>query len=85
MTEVCVTLYAFLCSDHMALLKAFEGQKDANHNEKNPVTLQMTEDMRMQFVNLFSIDFVNKWMSANVSSIRFSNFKAFDLLKSYSY
>ena len=39
----------------------------------------------MQFVDLFSVDFVNKLMSANVSSIRFSNFKAFDLLKSYSY
>ena len=69
----------------MTIFKAFEGQKDANRNEKSPVTLQMTEDMRMQFVDLFSIDFVNKLMSANVSSIRFSNFKAFDLLKSYSY
>ena len=85
MTEFCITLYTFLCSDHMALLNAFEGQKDANCNEKSPVTLQMTEDMRMQFVDLFSIDFVNKLMSANVSSLRFSNFKAFDLPKSYSY
>ena len=41
--------------------------------------------MKMQFVDLFSIDFVNKMMSANVSSLRFSNFKAFDLLKYYSY
>ena len=45
----------------------------------------MIEDMRMQFADLFSISFVNKLMSANISSLRFSNFKAFDLLKSYSY
>ena len=63
----------------------FEGYENANRNEKSPVTLQMIEDMRMQFVNLFNIGFVNKLMSANVSSLRFSNFKAFDLLKSYSY
>ena len=37
----------------------------------------------MQFVDLFSIGFVNKLMSATVSSLKFSNFKAFDLLKSY--
>ena len=80
MTEFCITLYTFLCNDHMALLKAFEGQKDANRNGKSPVTLQMIEDMRMQFVDLFNIGFVNKLMSANVSSLRFSNFKAFDLL-----
>ena len=85
MTKFCITLYTLLCSDYMALLKTFEGQKDANRNEKSPVTLQMTEDMRMQFVDLFSIGFVNKLMSANVSSLRFSNFKAFDLLKSYGY
>ena len=70
MTEFCITLYTFLCSDHMTLLKAFEGYKDANHNEKSPVTLQMTEDMRMQFVDLFNIGFVNKLMSANVSSFK---------------
>ena len=69
----------------MILFKAFEGQKDANCNEKSPVTLQMTKDMRMQFVDLFSIDFVNKLISANVSFLRFSNFKTLDLLKSYSY
>ena len=63
----------------------FEGYENANCNEKSPVTLQMIEDMRMQFVNLYNIGFVNKLMSANVSSLRFSNFKAFDLLKSYSY
>ena len=85
MTKICITLYTFLCSDHMALLKTFEGQKDANRNKKSHFTLQMTEDMRMQLVDLFSIGFVNKLMSANVSSLRFSNFKAFDLLKSYSY
>ena len=67
MTEFCITLYTFLCSDHMTLLKAFEGYKDANHNEKSPVTLQMTEDIRMQLVDLFSIGFVNKLMSANRS------------------
>ena len=83
MTKFSITLYTFLCSDHMTLLKTFEGQKDANHNEKSPVTLQITEDMRMQFVDLFSIGFVNKLMSATVSSLKFSNFKAFDLLKSY--
>ena len=81
MIEFCITLYTFLCSDHIALLKVFEGWKDANRNEKNPITLQMIEDMRMQFVDLFSISFADKLMSANVSSLRFSNFKAFDLLK----
>ena len=81
MIEFCVTLYTFLCSDHIALLKVFEGWKDANRNGKNPITLQMIEDMRMQFVDLFSISFADKLMSANVSSLRFSNFKAFDLLK----
>ena len=85
MTEFCITLYTFLCSDHMTFLKAFEGYKDANRNEKSPITLQMTEDMRMQFVDLFNIGFVNKLMSANVSILRFSNFKVFDLQKSYSY
>ena len=45
----------------------------------------MIKDMRMQFVNLFSVGFVDKLMSANVSSLKFSNFKAFDLLKSFSY
>ena len=79
MTKFCITLYKFLCSDHMALfLKLLKDQK-------SPFTLQMIEDTRMQFVDLFSIGFVNKLMSANVSSLRFSNFKAFDLLISYSY
>ena len=75
MTGFCIILYTFLCSDHIALLKAFEGWKDANHNGKKPVTLQMTKDMRMQFVDLFSIGFVDKLMSA----------KVFDLLNSHSY
>ena len=35
----------------------------------------------MQFVDLFSIDFIDKLKSANVSFLRFSNFKAFNLLK----
>ena len=39
----------------------------------------------MQFVDLFNIGFVDKLMSVNVSFLRFSNFKAFDLLKPYSY
>ena len=78
---------------HISLLKTFEGWKDANYNGRkrqfywdkflSSVTLQMKEDMRMQFVDLFSIGFVNKLMSATVSSLKFSNFKAFDLLKSY--
>ena len=37
MIEFCITLYRFLCSDLIALPKDFEGWKDANHNEKNPV------------------------------------------------
>ncbi|GFP82682.1 ATP-dependent RNA helicase dhx36 [Phtheirospermum japonicum] len=59
------------CSDHIALLKAFEGWKDAkrNRNERtfcwenflSPVTMQMMDDMRMQFLDLLSgIGFVNK-------------------------
>ena len=68
-----------LCSDHIALLKAFEGWKDAKRNGKerafcwdnflSPVTLQMMDDMRMQFVDLLSgIGFVDKSRGANVSS-----------------
>ena len=41
----------------------------------------MTEDIRMQFVDVFSIGFVDKLMGANVSSLRFTIFKAFDLPK----
>ncbi|XP_057805319.1 DExH-box ATP-dependent RNA helicase DExH1 isoform X2 [Salvia miltiorrhiza] len=59
------------CSDHIALLKAYEGWKDAkrNRNEKSfcwenflsPVTMQMIEDMRFQFLDLLAgIGFVNK-------------------------
>ncbi|XP_022151382.1 DExH-box ATP-dependent RNA helicase DExH1 isoform X3 [Momordica charantia] len=59
------------CSDHVALLKAFEGWKDAKRNGGDrsfcwdnflsPVTLQMMDDMRMQFLDLLSdIGFVNK-------------------------
>lgn len=59
------------CSDHIALLKAFEGWKEAKRsgNERSfcwenylsPVTLQMMDDMRMQFLNLLSdIGFVDK-------------------------
>ncbi|KAL3646913.1 hypothetical protein CASFOL_009457 [Castilleja foliolosa] len=59
------------CSDHIALLKAFEGWKDAKRNRNDrsfcwenflsPVTMQMMDDMRMQFLDLLSgIGFVNK-------------------------
>ncbi|KAI6673971.1 hypothetical protein NL676_001877 [Syzygium grande] len=59
------------CSDHIALLKAFEGWKEAKRSGKersfcwenflSPVTLQMMDDMRMQFLNLLSdIGFVDK-------------------------
>lgn len=59
------------CSDHIALVKAFEGYKEAkrNRNERafcweyflSPVTLRMMEDMRDQFLNLLSdIGFVDK-------------------------
>ncbi|CAN4113942.1 unnamed protein product [Withania somnifera] len=58
-------------SDHIALLKAFEGWKDAKRYRKerafcwenflSPVTLQMMEDMRNQFIDLLSdIGFVDK-------------------------
>ncbi|KAJ7942755.1 putative ATP-dependent RNA helicase [Quillaja saponaria] len=64
------------CSDHIALLKAFEGWKDAKRYGKDrafcwdnflsPVTLQMMEDMRIQFLNLLSdIGFVDKSRGAN--------------------
>lgn len=64
------------CSDHIALLKAFEGWKDAKRsgNERafcwenflSPVTLQMMEDMRNQFLELLSdIGFVDKSRGAN--------------------
>ncbi|XP_062112416.1 DExH-box ATP-dependent RNA helicase DExH1 isoform X2 [Humulus lupulus] len=59
------------CSDHIALLKAFEGWKEAKRNGNDrafcwenflsPVTLQMMEDMRMQFLDLLAgIGFVDK-------------------------
>ncbi|KAG2686731.1 hypothetical protein I3760_09G021100 [Carya illinoinensis] len=64
------------CSDHIALLKAFEGWKDAKRKGKerafcwanflSPVTLQMMEDMRMQFLDLLSdIGFVDKSRGPN--------------------
>ncbi|KAK9921475.1 hypothetical protein M0R45_029984 [Rubus argutus] len=63
-------------SDHIAVVKAFEGWKDAKHNGTgksfcwdnflSPVTLQMMEDMRFQFVDLLSnIGFVDKSRGAN--------------------
>ncbi|KAL6514314.1 hypothetical protein OROHE_019056 [Orobanche hederae] len=59
------------CSDHIALLKAFEGWKDAKRKREerafcwenflSPVTMQMMDDMRMQFLDLLAgIGFVNK-------------------------
>lgn len=59
------------CSDHIALLKAFDGYKDAKRNRRerdfcwenflSPITLQMMEDMRSQFLDLLSdIGFVDK-------------------------
>lgn len=58
-------------SDHIALLKAFEGWKEAKRtrtersfcweNFLSPITLQMMDDMRKQFVDLLSdIGFVDK-------------------------
>ncbi|KAA3464041.1 ATP-dependent RNA helicase DHX36 isoform X2 [Gossypium australe] len=65
------------CSDHIALVKAFEGYKDAKRNGRerafcwenflSPVTLQMMEDMRIQFIDLLSdIGFVDKSRGASV-------------------
>ncbi|XP_042512520.1 DExH-box ATP-dependent RNA helicase DExH1 isoform X2 [Macadamia integrifolia] len=65
------------CSDHIALLKAFEGWKDAKsygrerafcwENFLSPITLQMMEDMRNQFLDLLSdIGFVDKSQGAKV-------------------
>ncbi|CAA3002301.1 D -box ATP-dependent RNA helicase D 1 isoform X1 [Olea europaea subsp. europaea] len=59
------------CSDHIALLKAFEEWKDTKRNGKerafcwenflSPITLQMMDDMRLQFLDLLSdIGFVDK-------------------------
>ncbi|XP_074264204.1 DExH-box ATP-dependent RNA helicase DExH1 isoform X2 [Silene latifolia] len=59
------------CSDHIALLKAYEGWKEARHNRTDKTfcwenflssqSLQMIDDMRKQFVDLLSdIGFVNK-------------------------
>lgn len=64
------------CSDHIAVLKAFEGWKNAKRSGKerafcwenflSPLTLQMMEDMRNQFLNLLSdIGFVDKSRGAN--------------------
>ncbi|XP_020535656.1 DExH-box ATP-dependent RNA helicase DExH1 isoform X2 [Jatropha curcas] len=64
------------CSDHIALVKAFEGYKEAKRtrNERafcwekflSPITLQMMEDMREQFLNLLSdIGFVDKSRGAS--------------------
>ncbi|XP_050384008.1 DExH-box ATP-dependent RNA helicase DExH1 isoform X2 [Argentina anserina] len=63
-------------SDHIAVVKAFEGWKDAKRNGSgksfcwdnflSPVTLQMMEDMRLQFVDLLStIGFIDKSKGAS--------------------
>ncbi|PWA37316.1 RNA helicase family protein [Artemisia annua] len=65
------------CSDHIALLKAFEGWKDAKRsgNERSfcwenflsGQTMKMIGDMRLQFLDLLSdIGFVDKSKGANV-------------------
>ncbi|XP_010552097.1 PREDICTED: DExH-box ATP-dependent RNA helicase DExH1 isoform X2 [Tarenaya hassleriana] len=64
------------CSDHIALLKAFEGYRDAKRegcerdycwqNFLSPMTLRMMEDMRNQFLDLLSdIGFVDKSCGSN--------------------
>ncbi|XP_023768072.1 DExH-box ATP-dependent RNA helicase DExH1 isoform X2 [Lactuca sativa] len=64
------------CSDHIALLKAFEGWKEAKRsgNEKSfcwenflsVQTLKMIADMRLQFLDLLSdIGFIDKSKGAN--------------------
>uniref|UniRef100_A0A7N0V4Q0 RNA helicase n=3 Tax=Kalanchoe fedtschenkoi TaxID=63787 RepID=A0A7N0V4Q0_KALFE len=64
------------CSDHIALLNAFERWKDAKRkgndrafcweNFLSPVTLQMMDDMRKQFLDLLSdIGFVNRYQASN--------------------
>ncbi|XLR55189.1 DExH-box ATP-dependent RNA helicase DExH1-like [Arachis hypogaea] len=64
------------CSDHIALLKAFEGWKEAKRsgNEKqfcwdnflSSITLRLIDDMRLQFLNLLSdIGFVDKSRGPN--------------------
>ncbi|KAJ1384806.1 P-loop containing nucleoside triphosphate hydrolase [Sesbania bispinosa] len=64
------------CSDQIALLKAFEGWKEAKRsgNEKefcwdnflSPVTMRLIDDMRIQFLNLLSdIGFVDKSRGVN--------------------
>ncbi|CAM8927428.1 unnamed protein product [Rhodiola kirilowii] len=64
------------CSDHIALLKAFDRWKDAKRkgndrafcwdNFLSPVTLQMMDDMKKQFLDLLSdIGFVNKSQASN--------------------
>ncbi|KAK6944129.1 Helicase-associated domain [Dillenia turbinata] len=64
------------CSDHIALLRAYEGWKDAKKYGKekafcwdnflSPMTLQMMADMRNQFLDLLSeIGFVDKSKGAS--------------------
>lgn len=73
------------CSDHIALLKAFEGWKEekCKGNDKafcwdsflSPITLRMMDDMRLQFLDLLSdIGFVDKSREPSVSSYLLCNF-----------
>ncbi|GER38863.1 RNA helicase family protein [Striga asiatica] len=66
------------CSDHIALLKAFEGWKDAKGNRRerafcwenflSPTSMQMMADMRMQFLDLLEgIGIVNKSLGPEVN------------------
>ncbi|XP_026425947.1 DExH-box ATP-dependent RNA helicase DExH1-like isoform X1 [Papaver somniferum] len=68
------------CSDHIALLKAFDGWNDAKRSGReraycwenflSPLTLQMMEDMRKQFLDLLcDIGFVNKSKGAKAYNI----------------
>lgn len=81
-----------LCSDHIALVKAFEGYRGAKRggherdfcweNFLSPLTLKMMEDMRNQFLDLLSdIGFVDKSRGPNVSAKKpfLNNLKAADL------
>lgn len=71
--------FYFVCSnsDHIALVKAFDGWKDARRYRKekqfcwenylSPLTMQMMEDMRIQFLDLLTgIGFVDKSRGAKV-------------------
>lgn len=75
-----LSLYCFKCSDHIALLKAFESWQEAKRagrernfcweNYLSSNTLQMMDDMRRQFQDLLSdIGFLDKSKGPQVCSI----------------